>query len=1189
MRRSLVVLACVVGLFGWSSCGDNKDSQQPDAGPGGETLCEVLPPVATTCEVSAGGPAKLLKGNVLTPTTVFRGGQVAVDAAGQITCVGCDCAAGGETVITCPDAAISPGLINTHDHITFTQNQPYTDTGVRYEHRHQWRIGQDGKPKIPSMGSASADAVRWGELRFLMGGATSIVGSGGQAGLLRNLDRANLMEGLAKKAVLFDTFPLGDTSGTRRTGDCNYGMATTANDIANVDGYEPHTSEGIDDTAHNEFLCESSATFDTSAPGVSNNLLLGKTAMIHGIGLTPADYGAMATAGTGLIWSPRSNITLYGDTARVTIASRLGVEIALGTDWMPSGSMNLLRELRCADSLNQTYYGGYFTDLQLWQMVTINAASVTATDDVIGLLAPGRIADIAIFAGHGKTYRAVLDAEPQDIALVMRGGKVLYGDATAVEPLAQSCDAVDVCGTGKQVCLMGEVGKTYSALQTGAGAGIYPAFVCDAPPSEPSCTPSRPASVKGSTVYSGAPSGDDTDADGIPNASDKCPTVFDPIRPMDGEKQGDADNDGTGDACDPCPLDANTEACTVIDPNDRDHDGQPNATDNCPDAPNADQADGDGDGKGNVCDACPGDANPGAAGCPATVYQIKRGTTPIGTAVRVSNALVTGKGRDGFFVQVKQGDADYDGADHSGIFVFVGSTSPFLATVAAGTRVTIDGRVANFAGQLELDTVTGVTVGTTGEGPPAPVSATYAEVRTGGARAATLEGVLVSLGAATVTATDATFVEFTLTSGPDALIVDDYVFAVSPLPPVNQTYTAVTGILALRQMASKLEPRSAADLTLGPPTVAALTPALSFARVGATTNDQTFPTPLMIVLTGPAQGDTVVTVTSNNAALTVANVTVQDGQSTAIIPVTAVSQNPDVTITATLGAVQTAHVRVLGAAEAPATVTLTPPNAVIAAGGTVAYTVTLDVPALVATTVNLAVSPSNAGTLPATVAVNAGQVAATFMYTDAMSVTSATVTATLGGSSSSSTVTVGAGSDHLVVSQVYGGGGNSAATFQNDFIELHNPTGAALSTNGLSVQYASAAGTSWQVTALPNLSVPAGGYVLIKEASGGAVGMVLPAAEATGNINMSASQGKVALVNGITALTGGCPTANVLDLVGFGSANCFEGTATATGGSNTTSMLRAQNGCTDTDDNKADFATGTPTPRNSATAPAVCM
>src|SRR5262245_7293965 len=171
MRRSMVVVAFALGMSG-CSCGDNRGAT-PDAPPDGmtpETVCEVLPAVSGgTCEVTAGSDTRVLKGIVLTPATVFRGGQVVVDPAGTITCVGCNCATGGETVISCPDGAISPGLINTHYHITFTQNPPYTDTGVRYEHRHQWRIGQDGKPRIPSMGSATADAIRWGELRFLMG------------------------------------------------------------------------------------------------------------------------------------------------------------------------------------------------------------------------------------------------------------------------------------------------------------------------------------------------------------------------------------------------------------------------------------------------------------------------------------------------------------------------------------------------------------------------------------------------------------------------------------------------------------------------------------------------------------------------------------------------------------------------------------------------------------------------------------------------------------------------------------------------------------------------------------------------------------------------------------------------------------------------------------------------------------
>jgi cytosine/adenosine deaminase-related metal-dependent hydrolase len=1191
--RHLVVVMLVLGVcLTGSGCGDNlPPPPRPDLT---EVLCESLPAISSgTCEVTGTGTAMLLKGNVLTPAAMYRGGQVAVDATGMIACVGCDCAAADQVVVTCPDAAISPGLINTHDHITYTHNQPYADAGVRYEHRHQWREGQDGKPEVTYASNASADQIRWGELRFLMGGATSIVGSGGQAGLLRNLDSAN-QEGLGQGRVNFDTFPLDDISGARRNGDCNYGSgATTAASIANDDAYEPHTSEGIDVTARNEFLCQSSPTYDTIAPGVSNNLLLGKTAMIHAIGLQPADLGAMAAAGTGLIWSPRSNITLYGDTARVTTAARLGVEIALGTDWMPTGSMNLLRELRCADGLNQTYYGGFFTDQQLWQMVTLNAAAVTATDDVIGLLAPGRVADITVFAGHGKTYRAAIDAEPADVALVVRGGKVLYGDGVTVGAFAQDCDVVDVCGTEKRVCLMSEIGKTYAQLQTGAGAAIYPAFTCSAPPNEPSCTPKRPTSAAGSTIYTGEPTATDGDGDGIADAADKCPGVFDPIRPVDNAVQPDADDDGQGDACDACPLDAGTTTCTAVDPGDRDHDGVSNVGDNCPDQVNPDQLDGDGDGKGNVCDVCPADANAGAAGCPTTIYKIKNGTTALGAYVRVRDALVTGKGANGFFVQVKEGDAGYLGADYSGLMVFTGPGTPPLANATVGARVTIDGRVTSFQGQLELDNVVAVIVTAPGpEAPPAPIAATYAEIKSGGPRAAALEGVIVSLGASAVSAIDAAVGEFTVAAGADALVVDDFLFAASPAPQVCTPFGEVRGILAFRQMASKLELRGAGDLIAGAPTIQQLTPALSFARAGQTTNMPTFPAPLTVRLCGSAQGPTAVTITSGDMdALTVTDVTIPDGQTSGVINVTALAQSAAVTVTAALnGTMKTATVRVLGDAEAPSTVTLSPSAPTVRPAGTVQLTVTLDVPAPTGgTTVALSVNPPAAGTVQPMVTVAENQLSAAFPYTDTAGSGTSTVTATLGGSTSAATVTVVTGPDHLLISQVYGGGGNSGAPLTHDFIELHNPTSAAVSlAAGMSVQYASTSGTTWQVTPLPaGLTIPAGGYLLIQEA-GGTTGAPLPAPDAMGTIAMAAANGKVALAMGTAALAGGCPTANVIDLVGYGTANCFEGTAAAPATSNTTAVLRAQNGCVDTDQNGSDFAAGPPAPRNSATAAAAC-
>jgi hypothetical protein len=180
----------------------------------------------------------------------------------------------------------------------------------------------------------------------------------------------------------------------------------------------------------------------------------------------------------------------------------------------------------------------------------------------------------------------------------------------------------------------------------------------------------------------------------------------------------------------------------------------------------------------------------------------------------------------------------------------------------------------------------------------------------------------------------------------------------------------------------------------------------------------------------------------------------------------------------------------------------------------------------------------------------------------------------------------------LVISQVYGGGGNSGAPYTADFLELHNISGTAQSTAGLSVQYASSTATgAWSgVFALPTATIPPGGFYLIRMSAAGATGAALPtpdAAPAVGSeIAMSATNGRVALVNGTTALTA-CPTAGVIDLVGFGTSVCFEGTATPAL-SNTTGAVRNNNGCAETNNNLNDFTVGTLSPRNSASAPILC-
>jgi len=559
-KRSWLVAVGLVVLAGCPTGAPTNpgDGGGGDGGPPVTTTCAHAsdPPLASgTCSVTPGSGGTLITGTLLLPGMVMRGGQLLVDGTGTIACVGCDCTAmaGGATAVDCPTGVVSPGLINTHDHITYTQNTPAADSGERYEHRNEWRNGENGHTKISAPGGATAAQVQWGELRFLMSGATSTVGSGGQKGLLRNLDQSSNEEGLGDTAVHFDTFPLGSTTPSS-TACSMYSFADTTSSIANDKSFEPHISEGIDALARNEFVCASTAS------GGGQDLVQPQSAFIHSVALVPDDYAAMAKDGTKLIWSPRSNIRLYGDTAPVTVAARLGVTIALGTDWTPSGSMNMLRELACADSFNQTYLDGFFRDEDLWLMVTRNAALATASDAKLGLLATGHLGDIAIFDGRSNAdYRAVIAAAPADVVLVMRAGKPLYGDASVLGGLgAANCDAVSVCGAAKSVCLSGEIGTTYPALQTSGGAS-YAAFFCGTPANEPTCTPKRGASVAGSTVYTGAPSS--SDGDGIPDASDNCPRLFNPIRPVDGGKQGDADGDGVGDACDPCPLAANTTSC----------------------------------------------------------------------------------------------------------------------------------------------------------------------------------------------------------------------------------------------------------------------------------------------------------------------------------------------------------------------------------------------------------------------------------------------------------------------------------------------------------------------------------------------------------------------------------------------------------------------------------------------------
>ena len=179
---------------------------------------------------------------------------------------------------------------------------------------------------------------------------------------------------------------------------------------------------------------------------------------------------------------------------------------------------------------------------------------------------------------------------------------------------------------------------------------------------------------------------------------------------------------------------------------------------------------------------------------------------------------------------------------------------------------------------------------------------------------------------------------------------------------------------------------------------------------------------------------------------------------------------------------------------------------------------------------------------------------------------------------------------HLVISQAYGAGGNSGAVYNRDFVELFNPTTTPVSLTGYSIQYASAAGTTWQKLDL-NGTIAAGGYFLIQMTVAGINGTALPTPNqaAPTAIEMAAANGKLALVHSTTSITGtGCPAiSTITDFVGYGTANCSE-TAAAPAASATIAIFRTAGGCIDTDNNASDFTSSTPSPRNSLTPANIC-
>jgi len=386
-----------------------------------------------------------LHGDVVTPTGVAVANYVTVtdEKIAAITAL----APKGMPIVE-TDGVIFPGLIDGHGHVEYN-HIPIADLGKRYGDRDQWpnaslyqTLVKDPKNAVTAAG-IQCEALRHGEVRGLVGGTTAIQGTPLTActrSLVRNLEGTNFCQDRVRQNVMSIS---GFTRGI--SGKPSFADSIKADIAANrLDAFVVHAGEGIDDHAHAEWG-------QLKAEGLAVPQLV----MIHTAAFNAADYKEIAASGAKVIWSPLSNLLLYGKTADVPSALAAGVRVSLGSDWAPSGSANLLGELKIADRTNQILWRGSITDQQLVDMVTINPATTFGLQKFVGSIEVGKAADLLVVTKQPgvSAYRSLINAKPQDVKLVTISGDALFGDPAMMDSVGKTGDyeMVNTCGAMKAI------------------------------------------------------------------------------------------------------------------------------------------------------------------------------------------------------------------------------------------------------------------------------------------------------------------------------------------------------------------------------------------------------------------------------------------------------------------------------------------------------------------------------------------------------------------------------------------------------------------------------------------------------------------------------------------------------------------------------------------------------------------
>jgi 5-methylthioadenosine/S-adenosylhomocysteine deaminase len=419
-----------------------------------------------------------LEGTLVTPQDVIPHGIVLMQN-GKITASGVGVKVPTGTKVAHMEGVIAPGFIDLHNHLTynvFPRWKPIEEFGSRYD----WQQ----KPVYNVLLSApyagmvklgmACDMERYAEIKAITEGETSLVGGLQQScsnGLARNLDYDPEL-GASTGKIIYNVFPF-------QMSEQQLAEAKTALGATPRGSLLIHVAEGgpNDASASREF---------TMLKG--RGLLLPGVSVIHGVGIKPENFVEMAKAGVGFVWSPRSNIELYGDTARVAAAKAAGVQMAIAPDWSPTGSDGTLGELNYASRWNQGQAPPptppLLTERDLVLMATATPAAMVNLSGQVGSLAAGNAADLIVVRQSGDdAYWSLTHTAPQDLELVVIGGQAIYGDAVLMKQMGVTHgEDFELCGTKKTIVLTGtslaDTEKALSHAMNQFGRTLAPLSEC---------------------------------------------------------------------------------------------------------------------------------------------------------------------------------------------------------------------------------------------------------------------------------------------------------------------------------------------------------------------------------------------------------------------------------------------------------------------------------------------------------------------------------------------------------------------------------------------------------------------------------------------------------------------------------------------------------------------------------------